>query len=84
MVYTAAPVYEGYADQSGLVSEGHFIRYTKHLSETANHGLGLRAKYEIQKSGIRKNYFDKAKISEIEEKNILPCIFKKYISIQFK
>ena len=45
---------------------------------------GLRTHYEIPKSAMRKNYFAKAKISEIEEKNILPCIFKKNISIQFK
>ena len=40
---------------------------------------GLRTQYEIPKSAIRNNYFVKAKISEIEEKNILPCIFKKNI-----
>ena len=44
---------------------------------------GLRTHYEIPKSAMRNNYFAKAKISEIEEKNILPCIFKKNISIQY-
>ena len=38
-MYTAGPDYEMFSNQNCLVYEGHFIRFTKHLSETANHVL---------------------------------------------
>ena len=44
------------------------------LRSTLAKRCGLRTQYEIPKFGIRKNYFVKAKICEIGEKNILPCI----------
>ena len=68
-----------FVNQNWLVSEGHFIRFTKGLSENIEDTAGLRTQYEIPKSGIRNNYFDKAKISEIEEKNILPCNLRRFI-----
>ena len=39
-IYTAVPVCERFANWNSLVSEGHFVRFTKDLSETESHLLG--------------------------------------------
>ena len=41
-IYTAAPVYERYANQNDRVYEGHFIRFKKHLSETLRFTNAIR------------------------------------------
>ena len=43
-----APVCESFADQDWPVSEGHFIRFTKDLSETENHVLGYEPNTKFQ------------------------------------
>ena len=47
-IYTVAPVCESFADQDWPVSEGHFIRFRKDLSETGNHVLGYERNTKFQ------------------------------------
>ena len=67
-IYTAAPVYESFADQSWLVSEGHFTRFTKHLNETANHVLGYERNTKFQNLGYVRITSIRLKSAKLKKK----------------
>ena len=54
------------------------------LRSTLAKRCGLRTQYEIPKFGIRKNYFVKAKICEIDQKTFYHALLINILAFNFK
>ena len=83
-IYTAGPVYESFADQSWLVSEGHFIRFTKHLSETANHVLAYERNTKFQNLRYERITSIRLKSAKLKKKTYYHAFLRNILAFNLK
>ena len=68
-----APVCERFENQIWLVSEGHFIRFTKDLSETEYHLLGYEPNTKFQNLQYETIIWIRLKSAKLKKKTYYKC-----------
>ena len=81
-VYTAVPVCERFANWTDLVSEGHFVRFTKDLSEIEHHHLGYEPNTKFQNLGYEKIISIRLKSAKLNKKHITMHLWIQTLPLQ--
>ena len=69
-IYTVVPVCERPVCEKNLVSEGHFVRFTKDLSEIEYHLLGYEPNTKFQNLRYEKIISIRLKSAKLNKKHI--------------
>ena len=82
--YTVAPVCESFENQDWLVSEGHFIRFTKDLSETEYHLLGYEPNTKFQNLRYETIISIRQKSAKLKKKTYYHAFLRKILAFNLK
>ena len=70
-IYTVVPVCEKFGNWNNLVSEGHFVWFTKDLSEIESHLLGYEPNTKFQNLVYEKFISLRLKSAKLNKKHIV-------------
>ena len=83
-MYTVAPVCESFEGQDWLGSEGHFIRFTKDLSETENHVLGYEPNTKFQNLRYETIISIRLKSAKLKKKTYYHAFLRNILAFNLK
>ena len=83
-IYTVVPVCERPVCVKNLVSEGHFVRFTKDLSEIGYHLLGYEPNTKFQNLRYEKIISIRLKSAKLNKKHITMHFLRKILAFNLK